>query len=673
MNPARRTTTAAAATAVVLATAGGLLTAATTSAAAATTCASPVFTRQFFANTAFSGKPKKTDCDSVIDQNWGTKAPASGLPSDNFGVRWSVTRDFGGGGPFTFSAAAQDGIRVYLDGTRKVDVWKNVSSTKKKTVDVTVPKGKHTLRIDFVNWTGAADVKFSYSPRTSATVDKVEPLTPAGAAVTYDKATAKATLTWTKNKEMDLAGYRVYRRLKGAAYPAEPLAKTTSTTYKDSALPRSGETYYYEVRAYDKAGGESAGTADKAVTTVRDATAPAAPKGVEDNWEIGHSTEAKLWWDGNTESDLAGYRVYRSTGPTVPTTADHLVATPANSYYAEPLPQTGDDYRYVVTAVDIYGNESAASQPAFFSTLDETPPTWTPRGLTVVDSEHSITVTWSPMADSDEGEFQLYRDDAIMATTRGTSFTDDWGLKPGDTHTYWLRSIDSAGNPGPSSEKVTVRHEGDVVAPAAVTGLTATARDNGVFLDWDDSTAEDFDHYRVVFQDVDDPGQWYGSDEPRTSELTHHTLPDGARLRYVVIAVDDDGNALAQDDPAAATVEVTEHNVVPPHENVPTDHAIQAFDVEAYDSAAGTMTLHWNYTPEYDHRGAAASFRVERWNAAAGTWTAVTVVARDKEDSAYYFATDPQAPAASTVFYRVAPVYPDGSTAPTDDVVQHYT
>ncbi|WP_316315953.1 PA14 domain-containing protein, partial [Clavibacter michiganensis] len=141
----------------------------------AVSCASPVFKRQFFANTSFSGTPKRTDCDTAIDQNWGTNAPATGLPKDNFTVRWTVTRDFGSGGPFTFAASTQDGIRVYLDGSRKVDLWKNVSTTAKKTVDLTVPAGRHTLRIDYVNWTGAANVKFTYTPRTSATVDKVKP------------------------------------------------------------------------------------------------------------------------------------------------------------------------------------------------------------------------------------------------------------------------------------------------------------------------------------------------------------------------------------------------------------------------------------------------------------------------------------------------------------------
>lgn len=53
-----------------IATAGTLLT--TPPASAAATCASPVFKRQFFANTSFSGTPKKTDCDSAISENGGS-------------------------------------------------------------------------------------------------------------------------------------------------------------------------------------------------------------------------------------------------------------------------------------------------------------------------------------------------------------------------------------------------------------------------------------------------------------------------------------------------------------------------------------------------------------------------------------------------------------------------
>ncbi|MFD0396365.1 PA14 domain-containing protein [Streptomyces nogalater] len=135
------------------------------SAASAATCAVNTYTRQFFANTSFSGTPKRTDCDTAVNENWRTGSPGiSGIGADNFGVRWQITRDFGSGGPFTFTASGQDGIRVYLDGTRKIDLWKNGSGTVSRTVNVTIPRGTHTLRVDYVNWTGAAAVNFAYTP-----------------------------------------------------------------------------------------------------------------------------------------------------------------------------------------------------------------------------------------------------------------------------------------------------------------------------------------------------------------------------------------------------------------------------------------------------------------------------------------------------------------------------
>jgi hypothetical protein len=178
----------------------------TVTAQAAVTCKDTVWKAKYYANTTFKGDPKKTVCDTTISENYGTGDPAGvTLPKDNFGVRWEMKRNYGSGGPFAFTVAVQDGIRVYLDGTRKVNIWKNVSSTQKKTVNLTVPKGTHTIRVDFAAFTGKANVKFTYAPRTSKTVDKVKPLTPSGAKAAYSKTTGKTAVTWSRNVEMDLA------------------------------------------------------------------------------------------------------------------------------------------------------------------------------------------------------------------------------------------------------------------------------------------------------------------------------------------------------------------------------------------------------------------------------------------------------------------------------------
>lgn len=398
MNPARST-----AAGVVLTTAAGLLAAVATPASAAVTCTSPVFKRTFYANTTFSGTPKKTDCDSTIDQNWGTGAPASGLPSNNFGVRWSVTRDFGSGGPFTLSASGLDGIRVYLDpgtpGARKIDLWKNVSTTVSKTVNVTIPQGKHTLRIDYVNWTGSAKVKFGYAPRTSASVDTVKPLVPSGASVAYDQATGKAKLTWAKNKEMDLAGYRVYRRTKGGSYPATPLATATSTSYTDSTLPVTGAAYEYSVRAYDKAGNESSGTAALGVTTA-DRTAPAVPGGLSTA-----SEPDGLWVGWSAVEGAASYGVYRAASEDGTYTR---VGTASEGSYVDTSAAEDATYYYRVTSLDAVGNESARSAAVSDTRKDLTPPSAV-TGVTVVPTEYGFHVTWDANPTPDLASYVVRR------------------------------------------------------------------------------------------------------------------------------------------------------------------------------------------------------------------------------------------------------------------------
>ncbi|WAZ23052.1 PA14 domain-containing protein [Streptomyces cinnabarinus] len=394
MNPARGT-----AAAVVLATTAALLTAVAAPASAAVTCTSPVFKRTFYANTTFSGTPRKTDCDSAIDQNWGTGAPASGLPANGFGVRWTLNRDFGSGGPFTLSASGLDGIRVYVDGLLRINLWKNVSTTVSKTVDLDLAKGKHTLRVEYVNWTGSAKVRFGYAPRTSATVDKVAPLTPAGAAVSYDQATGKAKTAWARNKEMDLAGYRVYRRVKGGSFPGTPLATTTSTSYTDGTLPATGAGYEYAVRAYDKAGNVSPWTAALPVTTA-DRTAPGVPAGLSTGSE---PQGLRVGWDA--VEGASSYRVYRAD------TADGTytrVASGSADSYLDTTAAEGATYHYRVSSLDAAGNESARSAAVGGTRRDLTPPSAV-TGVEVTPTEYGFLVTWDANPTPDLARYVVRR------------------------------------------------------------------------------------------------------------------------------------------------------------------------------------------------------------------------------------------------------------------------
>ncbi|WP_329314575.1 PA14 domain-containing protein [Streptomyces sp. NBC_01262] len=378
--------------------AAGLVPAATAAQAAtsAISCGSQTWKASYYANTTFKGSPKKTVCDTTttyasIKHDYGTGDPAGvSLPKDNFGVRWTITRDFGSGGPFAFTTAVRDGVRVYLDGTRKINLWKDVTKTQKKTVNVTIPKGKHTLRVDFAAFKGKANIAFGYAPRTSASVDKVKPLVPTGLDATYFQ-NGSAGLTWTGNVELDLAGYRVYRR---------PSTDTTWTrvsgsspvklpAYTDQA-PLSGLEYVYAVTAVDKAGNESAKSATDSVVT-KDLTAPAVPTGLSATYDD-DTAEATLTWNANTEADLAGYQVHFRTGSDGPWTAGPWVT--ATSYTTTPT-TTGETYEFAITAFDKVHNYSAKSPVVSVVSRDDVHPVAITDLTATVRSDLAVKLSWT--------------------------------------------------------------------------------------------------------------------------------------------------------------------------------------------------------------------------------------------------------------------------------------
>lgn len=71
-------------------------------------------------------------------------------------------------------------------------------------------------------------------------------------------------------------------------------------------------------------------------------------------------TSLRLDWNANTETDLAGYRIYRSTTSGI--YGPHVATAPKNatSFVASGL-TPGVTYFFTITAVDTAGNESVKS------------------------------------------------------------------------------------------------------------------------------------------------------------------------------------------------------------------------------------------------------------------------------------------------------------------------
>ena len=71
-------------------------------------------------------------------------------------------------------------------------------------------------------------------------------------------STGNVTLTWTANRESDLAGYKIYIGTASGTYsfPGSPFEAGTVTRYTVAGLPK-GQTYVFAISAYDSTGNES--------------------------------------------------------------------------------------------------------------------------------------------------------------------------------------------------------------------------------------------------------------------------------------------------------------------------------------------------------------------------------------------------------------------------------
>ncbi|MGB9823870.1 MAG: hypothetical protein ACPLN0_03850 [Candidatus Hydrothermia bacterium] len=93
-----------------------------------------------------------------------------------------------------------------------------------------------------------------------------------------------------------------------------------------------------------------------------DTTPPDPPSGLR---SITGDRAVYLYWNPNTEPDLAGYRVYRNNAPSG---YFKLIADVKEPYYVDRDVENGITYYYAVSAYDTAGNESELSEEDCFDT-----------------------------------------------------------------------------------------------------------------------------------------------------------------------------------------------------------------------------------------------------------------------------------------------------------------
>jgi hypothetical protein len=146
--------------------------------------------------------------------------------------------------------------------------------------------------------------------------------------------------------------------------PLIQIAVTTAPDYQDSGFDFD-KTYAYAVRSVISEGGAllESGDSRPAIITPKDTFPPGAPQDVVATVLPGitpGTSVVDLSWTINLETDVAGYRVYRSEAENErgPLLTPDLLPTPS---FRDNTVLSGRRYWYTVTAVDRAGNESATS------------------------------------------------------------------------------------------------------------------------------------------------------------------------------------------------------------------------------------------------------------------------------------------------------------------------
>ncbi len=391
------------------------------------------------------------------------------------------------------------------------------------------------------------------SSLTSAVpVDMIPPLAPTGLGIEVIPTGNSLKLTWDVNTEIDLMIYSIDRSEDGVDFSWVANVSAGVEYYLDTGLT-DGVTHYYKIQAVDEAPNFS--PFSEIVSGIPgDIISPSRPEGLT-VLSSGESGSSMLLWVANTENDIAGYRIYRSTDNSYYEFIAEVIGGETTTFIDHGLT---DEmlYFYRITAIDEVPNESPQSDTVSYvpHTL---PPT--PTGLTVTPLPEggALNISWNPITDTSVAFYTIYRstDDEnyilIAAISLGTEYYTDIHLEDGVTYYYkitssikarvyedfretdywfYIESLETTSAGGVPR---------DTIPPVAPSGLIATQGSEGIHLIWDSYGDGDVTSYNVYrYLSSGSTGSLVASGIESTN-WTDSTASKGQLYYYSITAIDD--------------------------------------------------------------------------------------------------------------------------------------
>lgn len=126
-------------------------------------CGANQFTANYYSGRTPTGTPLLSQCIDTINHNWQWGSPGQNVPADNFSASYSATKTFAAG-IYDFALASDDGARLLIDDqiVPNMDHWVDQGPTT-YTTPVTLTAGPHTLRLEYYENSGTAQVMLSWT------------------------------------------------------------------------------------------------------------------------------------------------------------------------------------------------------------------------------------------------------------------------------------------------------------------------------------------------------------------------------------------------------------------------------------------------------------------------------------------------------------------------------